>query len=94
MLVTTYNNDNNEIRVYKTQESEWDVETPYSVCNKLEKLFKNKGEWIGFAWWRGDTKSMSVDNFSHGKGTKSYSNFNEVLNNHLTAVKTNKHIDI
>jgi hypothetical protein len=94
MLVTTYNNHNNDIRVYKTKESEWDTETPFSVCNKLEKLFKNKGEWIGFAWWRGNTEDMSVDKFSYGKGEKSCTNFNEILNKHLEAVKMNKHIDI
>jgi len=94
MVVTTYNNNTNEIRVYKTQESEWHIETPFSVCDKLEKLFKNKGEWIGFAWWRGDTEFMSVDKISYGKGTKSYSNFNEILAKHIEAVKNSKHIDI
>ena len=94
MVVTTYNNDNDEIRVYITAESEWDIETPFSVCEKLEKKFKGKGEWIGFAWWRGNTENMSVDKFSQGKGTKSYSNFNEVLAKHLEAVKNNLHINI
>ena len=94
MIVTTYNNHDNEIRVYKTQESEWETETPFSVCKKLEDKFKNKGEWIGFAWWKGNTESMSVDNFSHGKGTKAYSEFNEVLAKHIQAVKQSTPIEI
>jgi hypothetical protein len=94
MLITTYNNDNDEIRVYKTQESEWDKETPFSVCEKLEKKFKGKGEWIGFAWWRDDINSMSVDKFSSGKGTKSCSNFDEILAKHIEAVKKTKYIEI
>lgn len=87
MLVTTYSNNDDQIRVYQTDESQWETETPFSVCNLLEKRFKGKGEWIGFAWWRNDIESMAVDKYSHGQGTKSCTGFNEILAKHLEAAK-------
>ena len=94
MLVTTYNNNNDEVRVYLTDESQWDTETPFSVCSTLRKKFEGKGEWIAFAWWRGDVEWMAVDKVSNGKGSKAYSEFEAVLLKHKEAAKTKISIKI
>lgn len=93
MLVTTYNNDS-QIKVYQTNESEFETETPYSVCKALEKQLKGKGEWVGFGWWRDNTEWMSIDQISHGKGSKATAAFDAILNRHLEAIKNTTPIKI